>query len=103
MAREKIDGVIEAVRYGRNSRILWVRAFERRGAVWSDHLLLDRKTLLQRLQDGKRFVTGRRKPLLGGTFEIGQPVRVFGKAGEELISSAGRTSGGDRLDLLPIL
>ncbi|MDP1779148.1 MAG: hypothetical protein Q8K73_02630, partial [Anaerolineales bacterium] len=48
---KKIDGVIEAVRY-KNGQITWVRAYERRGATFSDRVLLDRKTLLQRLQKG---------------------------------------------------
>jgi len=48
---KKVDGVIEAVRY-KNGQIVIVRAYERRGATFSDHVLLERKTLLERLQKG---------------------------------------------------
>ena len=48
----KFDGVIEAVRY-KSGKIEVVRAYERRGATFSDHVLLDRKELLERLRGGK--------------------------------------------------
>ena len=44
----KFDGVIEAVRY-KSGKIDLVRAYERRGASFGDHVILDRKTLLERL------------------------------------------------------
>ena len=59
----KFDGVIEAVRY-RGGKIELVRAYERRGATFSDRVLLDRAALLDRLKKGKRFVTGQRTELL---------------------------------------
>ena len=45
MARKTIDGVIEAVRYSPDGAISVVRTYQRRGAVWSDHILLGRKEL----------------------------------------------------------
>ena len=53
MARKKIDGVIEAVRYTPGGMISVVRTYERRGAVWSDHIILDRTELIARLTTGK--------------------------------------------------
>jgi hypothetical protein len=79
MARPKFDGVIEAVRYASNGRITLARLYERRGAVWTDHLLLDRKQLTERLKGGRHFVTGQRKPYCGGTFVTGSPVRLDGQ------------------------
>jgi hypothetical protein len=76
MARNKFDGVIEAVRYQPGGKIALVSAYERRGAVWSDHVLLERDELIERLKQGKRFVTGKRKEYVGGIFETGPAVRV---------------------------
>ena len=75
MARVKIDGVIEAVRYTPAGTISQVRTYQRHGAVWSDHVLLGRTELVEQLGKGKRFVTGTRKDFLGGVFETGPAVR----------------------------
>ena len=48
---KKFDGIIEAVRY-KNGQIVTVRAYERRGATFSDRLLIERKDLLERLKTG---------------------------------------------------
>jgi hypothetical protein len=76
MAHSKIDGVIEAVRYTPNGKISMVRSYQRRGAAWSDHVLLTRPELIQQLKNGKRYVTGTRKKDLGGVFEMGASVRL---------------------------
>lgn len=98
MAGAKLDGVVEAVRYTPDGRIAAVRAYERRGAVWSDHVLLDRKTLLERLRQGRRFAVGRRKPFLGGQFEVGKPMRLSG----EWIITEGQAAARDILAGVPI-
>jgi hypothetical protein len=74
MARNQVDGVLEAVRYDSSGNIIVARAYERRGAVWSDWTLLERKILVEKLQQGKRFVTGVRKTYLGNVFETGHEV-----------------------------
>jgi hypothetical protein len=76
MAARKVDGVIEAVRYAPDGSILMVRAYERRGVVWSDRQLLDRKGLLLRLKKGNCIVTGERKTYIGSVFETGPAVRM---------------------------
>src|SRR3989304_4017742 len=68
MAR-KPDGVIEAVRY-KNGQIMVVRAYERRGATYSDWGLIERKALLERLQKGEKFAVGAREPLRASTFKL---------------------------------
>ena len=78
MARKKIDGVIEAVRYTPGGMISMVRTYERRGGVWSDHILLGRSDLVARLANGKHFVTGLRKEFLGSVFETGSAVHYSG-------------------------
>ncbi len=76
MGRGKFEGVIDAVRYETEGKIALVSAYERRGAVWSDRVLLDRKDLVERLKKGKRFVTGQRKEYVGGVFQTGKAVRL---------------------------
>jgi len=72
----RFNGVIETVRYAPNGNIEFVRAYERRGAAFSDHVLLTRAELLERLRQGKTFVVGQRKPNQGGMFETGASVRL---------------------------
>jgi hypothetical protein len=67
------DVVVEAVRY-KDGKIRWVRAFERRGATYSDWLLIERADLAERLKKGKRVVLGDRKEYMASTFETGRPV-----------------------------
>ena len=96
---QKFDGVIEAVRY-KNGKIDVVRGYERRGATFSDRVLLDRKTLLERLRGGKRFVTGQRKEYLASTFEVGKPVKLLGQDGTQVVTT--RTeSDHDELEGVP--
>jgi hypothetical protein len=82
----KFDGVIEAVRL-ENGQIALVRAYERRGASFSDRVLIERKDLLERLKNGKKFVTGSRKEFLGGMFEVGKPVLVLSRDGREILAT----------------
>jgi len=98
MAQKKLDGVIEAVRYTPGGKIAVVRAYERHGVVWSDHVLLERKELSQRLEQGKRFVVGERKLYLGSVFETGTAVRQM----EGNIVTEGQTSGRDLLSGVPV-
>jgi len=98
MARRKIDGVIEAVRYSPGGKIDLVRTFERRGAVWSDQVLLERQELVDRLKKGKRFVTGQREDYLGGVFQTGAAVRYV----DQHIVTEGLAAGQDHLNGVPI-
>jgi uncharacterized protein YjhX (UPF0386 family) len=82
----KFDGVIEAVRY-KSGKIEVVRCYERRGATFSDHILLDRKALIERLTNGKHFVTGQRKEYLASTFEIGKAVNMAGTVGSQVVTT----------------
>jgi len=92
---KKYDGVIEAVRY-KNGQIVVVRAFERRGAAFSDRVLIDRKELMDRLKDGKKFILGSRKPLMAGTFEEGKTVKIVSHDSKDFISTR---DGADRDEL----
>lgn len=84
---QKFDGVIEAVRY-ENGKISVVRLFERRGATFSDRLLMSREDLLRLLKKKRKFVVGKRKELLAGTFEVGSaPLQVLNRDGREIIAT----------------
>ena len=102
MADKKFDGVIEAAHYTRNGQIDFVRAYERRGAGFSDRVLLDRKTLLERLKARKRFVTGERRLLLGGTFDSGRDVNLVTRDGRDFVSTRADATG-DTLEGVPLI
>ena len=95
----KFDGVIEAVRY-RGGKIELVRAYERRGATFSDRVLLGRKMLIERIRQGKRFVTGERREYLASTFEVGKSVNLLGR-GEAQVLSTRDQSDRDELEGVP--
>lgn len=103
MAKKKIDGVIEAVHYTPNDQIVWVRAYLRRGAAFSDRVLLDRKSLLDMLEQGKIFYTGRRKEYWAGTFELGKVVRRATSNGTAFLTTHLSDVGRDELEDTPIL
>jgi hypothetical protein len=99
MAKKKIDGVIESVRY-RNGQIAAVRAYERRGFTYSDRLVLDRKTLLERLQKGMHFVAGSREELKASTFSLTKPILLV-KAAEHEIIATNLNASRDELENVP--
>lgn len=97
---KKVDGVITAARY-KNGQIIAVRAYERRGATFSDHVFLDRQGLLERLKNGKKFVIGERKELLASTFDLRKPVEVRNHNGKEIISTR-NDADRDELEQAPV-
>jgi len=97
---KKFDGIIEAVHY-KNGQIVTVRAYERRGASFSDRVLIERKDLLERIKSGKKFLTGTRKEFWAGTFEEGKPVQVINRDGKDLISTRNEAEH-DELEQVPV-
>jgi len=97
---KKIDGVIEAVRY-KNGQLMIVRAYERRGSTFSDCVLLERKTLLERLQEGRKYFTGSRQELRAGTFNIDKPVLIVKLDDRELLATR-VTATCDELEDVPV-
>ena len=97
---KKFDGVIEAVRY-KDGQIEVVRAFERRGAAFSDRMLIPRHELIEKLKDGRKFVVGQRKEYLAGTFEAGKSVQVVSRGGREFVSTRGDAER-DELEQAPV-
>jgi len=101
MARIKYDGVVEAVRYQPNGQIELVRVYEKRGFVFSDHILLDRPTLVERLTKGRKFVTGQRKSYVANEFETGKSLHLAGKS-EVVITTKEQAGSQDFLANVPI-
>lgn len=97
MTKIKFDGLIEAVRYSSDNKIDVVRAYERRGATFSDHIVIKRAQLVERLRKGEKFVTGLRKEFLGSTFESAKSVHLNGD-----VISTNAASNRDLLEEVPI-
>ena len=97
---KKVDGVIEAVRY-KNGQIVSVRGYERRGFTFSDRVLLDRKTLLERLQKGQQFVAGTRQDLLASTFMLSKPILLVKADDREFIATKENVTK-DELENVPL-
>jgi len=96
---KNFDGVIEAVRY-KNGQISLLRVYERRGATFSDSVLMDRKTLLERLQKGQTYVTGSREELQASTFKLGKPVMVVKQDEREILATSEKATR-DELENVP--
>ena len=97
---KKFDGVIEAVHY-QDGRIASVRAFERRGAAFSDRVILSREQLIERLKGGRKFVTGKRKEFYAGSFDTGSSIQLLAQNGGELITTRSGASR-DELEGVPL-
>ena len=98
---KKFDGVIEAVRY-KDGQIEVVRVFERRGAAFSDRIMVPRHELLERLKDGKKFVVGKRREFLAGTFDVlEKPLQVVERNGKQFITTRA-DADHDELEQAPV-
>jgi hypothetical protein len=100
MALNKFDAVIEAVRY-EDGKIVWVRAYERRGATFSDRVLLNRSDLIERLGKGKKLTTGQRREFLASTFDLGKSVQAIKRADSEVIATRA-DAARDELEGVPV-
>ena len=101
MAKSNYDGVIEAVHYQPDGQVAWVRAYLRRGAIFTDRILLDRKTLLTDLNSGKRYLAGKRVTGMGGTFEVSKPLRIAHNNGQEILVVGENIGERDNLEGVP--
>lgn len=102
MARNRYDGVIEAIRYTPEGQIAFARMYERRGASFSDHLLVDRVGLVARIKKGKRLVSGWRLPYQASTFNTGGAVALVKDGGREYLVIGKTAAGRDQLDGVPL-
>jgi hypothetical protein len=103
MAKPKFDGIVEAAHYEPNGQLVWVRAFERRGATFSDWVLIPRQELIKRLQAGKKYYAGKRVEYNASTFEVANPLRLVTQSGSEYIASGESLPGVDYLENVPVI
>ena len=103
MAKTKFDGVVEAVHYTPYRQVEWVRAYLRHGPVFSDRLLVDRQSLVEHLKSGKKLMAGKRLPLLGGTFEVTQPLRLIEQDGRDVLVVGDEQAEHDYLEGVPVI
>lgn len=100
---KKVDGVVEAAHFDPDGKLAWVRAYERRGPTWSDQVLLDRDTLVQRLKAGKRFYVGSRQEYVASSFDLSVPLRLVQLyRGEVLVTGKGKPQQ-DSLQDIPVV
>jgi hypothetical protein len=103
MAKPKYDGVVEAVHYQPDGQVAWVRAYLRRGPTFSDRILLDRERLIGDLKAGKRYLAGKRIPLMASTFEVSDPLRIVEVDGQEVLVTGDYQVRRDHLEGVPVL
>jgi hypothetical protein len=103
MARKKYDAVVDAVHYKPDGQVAWVRAYERRGPTFSDHVLIERETLIERLRSGQKFVVGQRVPYLASTFKFSEPVPVVQLIEEDILVTGDVEADQDQLDGVPVI
>ena len=97
---KKVDVVIEAVRY-KNGQIVLVRGYERRGFTFSDRVLIDRKTLIEKLQKGNQVSVGSREEFQASTFKLAGNVKLVKNENREWIAT-GSDATQDLLENAPI-
>ncbi len=103
MAKQKFDGVVEAVRYAPDGSVAWVRAYERRGPTFSDVVLIPRQELVLRLQAGKIFLVGQRKEFNSSDFILSKPLHLIERAGVSILAVNESPANQDHLDGVPLV
>ena len=103
MAKFDYDGVVQAVHYDDQGQVKWVRAFLRRGPVWSDYLQLERSDLVEKINSGLRFRTGERLPYLGGTFETVYSVNLVKVNNHQVLVAGDEQVETDNLEGVPLI
>jgi hypothetical protein len=103
MAKINYDGVVEAAHRKPDGQLDWVRVYERRGAVFSERIILNRETFIRQLKNGKRYMVGERILNLGGTFNISKPVHLSSQDGNQVIVVGDIHASKDELNDVPII
>ncbi|MFM8320816.1 MAG: hypothetical protein ACKOC5_07870 [Chloroflexota bacterium] len=98
MAKQKYDGVIEAVHYTPEGQVAWVRGYWRMGSIFSDRKIVDRAALIDLLKAGKKLYAGRRIEQMGASFEITKPLKVVQKNGQPVVATGDLQPEKDQLE-----
>lgn len=101
MAKKKIDAILEAVRLDEDGKVQLARIFERYGVVFSDHFLIDRDDLINRINSGQKILTGKRQYKMGSVFDTGEAVRVVSSKGKEVLAVGNGEAEKDHLQSVP--
>ena len=103
MTKINYDGVVEAAHYKPDGQHDWVRVYERRGAVFSDRILLNRDAFIRQLKVGKRYMVGERLINMGAKFSVSQPVHLLNQNGNQVLVVGNTQANKDVLDGVPII
>ncbi len=102
-ATKEADVVLVAARYGADGRVRIAQAYLRRGPIWGDLVLLDRGTLVEALQRGRKVFAGRTRDL-SHDFELLHRLVLDGRDGEGVVRSAVAAGAAGRDELgVPLL
>lgn len=102
MAKQKYDGVIEAIHVDADGQLVTARIYECRGVINSDHILVEREALIKHLKDGQTILTGKRIPYMGANFETGEKLHVVTRQGKDFIIVGEGQADQDKLTGLPL-
>ncbi len=100
-ASNKIDGVVDAARFDPDGRLACVRVYQRLGATFSDHVVMDRAQLVALLKKGKRFGFGQRKESWGFSFEPSSEIKLVTENGQDVLRTTPGSGAGDDLKGIP--
>ncbi len=103
MKKKPADLIIEAARLKPNGQLVFVRAYQRRGATFSDCIILTRSEVLEEIQKGKSVATGQREQFMASTFIGVKPVRAVSSGDRFIITSGNPGATQDALPGTPIL
>ncbi len=100
---KKYDGVLEAVHYNEDGTIAWVRVYVRKGPIFTDRLVWDRKKFVDYLKTGKNFMVGSRVELMGNRFTTTEPVKLASSDGKDILVTGDRQADRDNLEGVPVI
>ena len=103
MAKINYDGVLEAAHFKPDGQLDWVRVYIRRGAIFTDRIMLSRQELADQLKEGKRYMLGERIINMGGKFNVSQPVRLVKLEGKEVLVVGEKGQAKGELVGVPVL
>jgi len=92
------DTVVVAARYGPQAgELLLAQAYERRGVVWTDVILLDRDDLLARVRSRRRIYAGEVRPDIPGAFTVHGRLQMVHDGARTYLTLGKGTARGDDL------
>jgi hypothetical protein len=103
MPKPLFNGVVEAVHYDPDGKVAWVRVYERRGPTFSDRLIINRQTFIERIKAGRKYLAGRRVPLMASTFETSDAIHYIQDGDAGVLVTGERQAKRDNLEGVPVI